>query len=118
MKKYLSIFLLIIILLIVVIPNSSYCSDIGLGDLNAYRGNDPGSTELEGIAGKIVSVVQAIGAVVSVVMLIVIGIRYMLGSVEERAEYKETLKPYIIGALLVFAITLVPQLIYQFAQNL
>ena len=29
----------------------------------------------------------------------------MMGSVEEKAEYKKTLKPYLIGAILVFGIT-------------
>ena len=35
----------------------------------------------------------------------VIGIKYIMGSVEDKAEYKKTLKPYVIGAVLVFGIT-------------
>ena len=46
-----------------------------------------------------------IGSIVSVAALILIGIKYILGSVEEKAEYKKTLKPYLIGAVMVFAIT-------------
>ena len=29
----------------------------------------------------------------------------MVGSVEERAEYKKAMMPYVIGAVMVFAIT-------------
>ena len=36
---------------------------------------------------------------------VTIGIKYILGSVEEKAEYKQTLKPYLIGAILVFGIS-------------
>ena len=42
----------------------------------------------------------------------------MLGSVEEKADYKQTLKPYIIGAFILFTGTTLPNLIYQFAQNI
>ena len=37
-------------------------------------------------------------------MLAVLGVKYMLGSVEEKAEYKKDLIPYFIGAVLLFAI--------------
>ena len=64
-----------------------------------------GATQLEKIGNRIIGVVQIIGSVSSVVALIVIGIKYVTGSVEEKAEYKQTLKPYLIGAVLLFGIT-------------
>ena len=69
-------------------------------------------------AGKnIVSILQAVGVVLSVVMLIVIGIKYMMGSAEEKAEYKKTLMPYIIGAALIFAASVFAQVAYDFFNN-
>ena len=64
-----------------------------------------GATRLESLANKIVGVIQVIGTIVSVIALIVIGIKYIMGSVEEKAEYKQTLKPYLIGAIMLFGIT-------------
>ncbi len=89
----------------------------GLGDLDKYKGDNIGSQKLQDKANVILGAIQAIGTVASVAMLIVIGIKYMLGSVEERAEYKKTLVPYLIGAFLLFTGSLVPQLIYRFMQN-
>ena len=37
----------------------------------------------------------------------------MLGSVEEKAEYKKTLMPYIIGATFVFAASAIAGTIYN-----
>ena len=91
--------------------------DISLGNLDEYGRVSTGSQKLQNMAEKILGVIQIIGIVVSVMMLIVIGIKYMLGSVEEKAEYKETLKPYLIGAFLVFSVTTIPQIIYKLAQN-
>ncbi len=64
-----------------------------------------GASKLEHFGNKIIGVVQIIGSVSSVIALILIGIKYIMGSVEEKAQYKETLKPYVIGAILLFGIT-------------
>ena len=55
---------------------------------------------------------------VSVLALVLIGIKYMTGSIEEKAEYKETMMYYIVGAILVFAISNISAMIYNFAQTL
>ena len=61
----------------------------------------------------IIGVVTTIGIIVSVVTLIVLGIKYMVGSLEERAEYKKTMIPYLIGAFFVFSISTVVTIIMQ-----
>ena len=88
-----------------------------LGDLDAYAGNPSGSQRINSIAGVIVGIIRTVGIILSVAILIVIGIKYMMGSVEEKADYKESLKPYIIGAFLLFTGSLVPQIIYTISQN-
>ena len=48
------------------------------------------------------NIVAIVGSGIAVIALIVLGIKYMMGSVEEKAEYKKTMMPYVIGALMVF----------------
>lgn len=84
-----------------------------------YKPTDTTATgKVEQMGKVIVGAINVIGIVVSVVSLIIIGIRYMLGSVDEKAEYKQTMGPYIIGAILVFATTTIVNMIYQFAITL
>ena len=97
--------------------SNSLGGDPSLGNLDDYGGSSGSSTRLENMTEQILGVIQAIGTSVAVIMLIVIGIKYMLGSIEERAEYKETLKPYLIGAFILFSGSTVPQIIYQIAKN-
>ena len=112
------ILITIIMLSTVIIPNYCYAEDsLGLGDLDDYEGTNPASTKLVNKANTILGYIRDIGIVLSVVILIIIGIKYMLGSTEEKANYKETLLPYIIGAFLVFTGSLIPQLIYDIMQN-
>ena len=61
---------------------------------------------------------QIIGTILSVTVLIVLGIKYMLGSVEERAEYKKSMMPYLIGAIMIFGITNIVALIAGISENL
>ena len=55
--------------------------------------------------GPIFGIITTIGTVVGVLILIIIGIKYMIGSVEEKAEYKKTMLPYLIGAIMLISIT-------------
>lgn len=61
--------------------------------------------KLKNIGNDIIGFLQLMGTILSVLVLAVIGIKYMIGSVNERAEYKKAMMPYIIGAIMVFAIT-------------
>ena len=76
-------------------------------DIGAYDKviTDQSSNKVMDMGNKIIGAIQLIGSIVSVLTLVVLGIKYMTGSVEERAEYKKTMMPYVVGAVMVFAIT-------------
>ena len=63
-------------------------------------------------------ILQTVGIVVAVVVLMVLGIKYMMGSAEEKAEYKKTMIPYVVGAILIFGATTIANMVYQFANGL
>ena len=71
--------------------------------------------KIEKAGNEIITVISTIGSVISVVVIIALGIKYMMGSVEEKAEYKKTLLPYIIGATLVFGASFIASVVYNFA---
>lgn len=91
--------------------------DLNLGDLDQYKGKGEDAPQFIEKVNVIVYVLEAVGVILSVIILIVIGIKYMLGSVEERADYKKTMIPYLIGAFMVFTVSLIPQIIFKFMEN-
>ena len=118
-KKYLTIFFAIILILIIAFSNVCYAEQLDLGDLNQYVQNP--NHEPTGFRSKvntIISVVQLVGSIMSVIILIIIGIRYMISSVEEKAEYKKTMMGYIIGCVLVFAIVNILKIVYDIATSI
>lgn len=80
------------------------------GVANAQTGDTSKLTE---IGGKIVNIIQVAGIIIAIVVILVIGIKYMTGSVEQKAEYKKTMIPYIVGALLLFAGTTIVKIVYN-----
>ena len=64
-----------------------------------------GADRLLDFGNIIIGILRTVGTIISVAVLAILGIKYMMGSVEEKATYKETMRPYLIGAVLVFGIT-------------
>lgn len=63
--------------------------------------------------GVILGSVRNISIVVSVIILMIIGVKYILGSAEEKANYKATILPYIIGCIMSVAGTTIVSFIYN-----
>ena len=85
-----------------------------LNNSNDFRPNAIGSEpELTKKAGVILGVINVFGIVASVLTLMILGIKYMMGSVEEKAEYKKTLGMYLLGAFLAISITTIPNILYN-----
>ena len=61
--------------------------------------------EIVNIASTIIAVIRTVGVVVTVVALLVMGIKYMTGSIEEKADYKKSMIPYLIGVFIFFALS-------------
>lgn len=80
-----------------------------LENIGLYKPSDMDvdtANKIEGKTGIILTTITDIGMVVAVLILAILGIKYMLGSAEEKAEYKKDLIPYLIGAALLFGITM------------
>lgn len=68
---------------------------------------------VENVGNLILGIIQVVGTFVAVAILMILGIKYMLGSVEQRASYKKSMLPYIIGAILLFGGVNITTAIYE-----
>lgn len=113
--KYLKVIVIFLVACIIPINACVMAADVGLGDLSNYAKEQGTSEKFTEMVGTILGVVQTVGSVISVICLIVLGIKYMMGSVEEKANYKKTLVPYVLGAIMVLGISNIINIIYQIA---
>lgn len=106
---------LVAIMMVCTLSTTLYATNtLTPGDIKAIgTGADD---QIQAIGGKVLSAVTTVGIVLSVVVLAVLGVKYMMGSVEEKAEYKKSMMPYLIGAVLIFGASVIATAVYNVAQ--
>lgn len=119
MSKKIKVFttILMIIMILATLSNIVF----GAGIISSLGGDQTGtvsnSQNVTNIGKQIIGVVQIIGIIAAIVVLLVLGIKYMMGSAQEKAEYKKTMIPYVIGALLIFAASTLVNILYSVFSN-
>lgn len=87
-------------------------------DPSSLTGGTANTEKITNVGNQIITIISVVGSVAAVIVLVILGLKYMMGSAEEKAEYKKTLLPYVIGALLVFAASAIAGMVYQFSANI
>lgn len=122
MKKQVKVLttIIMVIMVIATLSNVVFGADVNniLDQINNNKGTTTGTDEITGIGAKIIDILQVVGIVVGIVVLLVIGIKYIMGSAEEKAEYKKVMIPYIVGAILIAAAPTIVKLIFNAANGL
>ena len=70
------------------------------------------------LGGTIITIFQLVGVGVAVMMLIVLAMKYMLAAPGDKADIKKHAVVYIVGAVILFAVSGILEIIEQFAGNL
>ncbi len=108
--------LLVIMMLLFTVSTVVNASDIGsvLDQMEEGKG-EVGDTAngVAKIGGQIASILTTVGMVVAVLVLLVLGIKYMMGSASEKAEYKKTMIPYVVGAVLILGASAIVRIIFS-----
>ena len=117
LSKVISIVL--IVMMLVAIGTNVFATVTGATNPSQLTGKAvSGTDKITSIGNQIITILTIVGTVASVIVLIVLGLKYMMGSAEEKAEYKKTMMPYVIGAALVFAASAIAGILYSFLSNI
>ena len=77
-----------------------------------------GEDEISKRANAIVTAIRNIGLILAVIALMVIGFKEITASIEEKTIIKQALPGYLIGVIMVVAITSLPSFIYTLTKEL
>ena len=67
---------------------------------------------------KLFGFLRNVAAIVAILTIATIGVKYIYASAEQKAEYKATLVPWLIGAVLVVMVTGLLGIIQSLAQKI
>lgn len=115
------IFRIVFITLVLgIIFSIGYSSEATFNPGKYYPGtvSKPEAEAVFTIGEKAFGVLKNLATVIAVVTIGIIGLRYMFGSVDQKAEYKSTMMPWFIGAIMVVMITTIIDIIQRFASKI
>ena len=117
-NKLVIIAIVFLILILFAIPTYSIATGNPIDNPGNYKPGGISSTDkIVNRVNPILGTITVIGIVISAITLTVLGIKYMIGSVEEKAEYKKSMIPYIIGVVLLLAASTAVGLIAKLTQD-
>lgn len=104
--------LAIALVLVAVLSQTILATDYS-GTISGLEGGNPATTnEITGKARDLLATIRNISAIIAVFVIVFLGIKYMMGSVEEKAGYKKSFIPLIVGAILVVAATTIATFLF------
>lgn len=114
MKKTMKVLtVLLIAILMITFASNVLAAEIDPSKLEPTYGD---SEALTTKAGQIMGMIRNVAIIASVIIIMVLGVKYMLGSVEEKADYKKSFMPLIIGIILVVSATTIASFIFNMAK--
>ncbi len=117
LTKILSI-VMIITMLVMAISPVLFATDGGQidpGNINPVYGSS--GDKISNIGAKVLGILTNIGIVLSVVIIAGLGIKYIVGSAEEKAEYKKSFVPLLVGMILLFGASAIAKFIVSIASS-
>ena len=106
--------LLMIAMIICTISTTCFAGTVDNFVIN--DGNTQITANMNAKVGDTIKTLRNIAAILAVIVIIVLGIKYMIGSVEEKAEYKKAFIPLIVGIVIVVGAFQIADFIWGFAK--
>lgn len=94
-----------------VLEDTDYYANVGNIDSSS-------AVKMEEKISTIVTVITNVGIILSVLMSAIVGIKYMLGSIEEKVDFKKDIIPYFVGAVLLFGVCTVVKILQSIGNNI
>lgn len=109
---------LIVITLIMIFSQNVFALDFDIS--TEFKGTGDRSQAKDNISrliGAIINITQVIGAGLAILMLIILGIKWISSSPSGKAEISKDSKYYILGAIFIFAAVGLLQIVKRFTKG-
>lgn len=124
MKNKMKLISMVVVIMIMIFTLLSVVyevkADFNPGDIINNVGREANTasvdtTSLNSKAGKILAYIRNIAVIAGVIIITILGVKYMTGSLEEKAEYKKSFIPLIVGIIVIMAATAIATTIFSIA---
>lgn len=111
MKKHIIMTLYLVIVLFIMLASVNFVNASDINDI--YNVLKPNSNPLAGVASLVLGVIKWVGVVILIGAIIIKGMKYVTVSPEGKAEIKKDLIMLTVGALILFTVTSLLDIIFD-----
>lgn len=105
----------------VYVNASDYGSKM-IGELNEVEKGETtessATKSVNNIVSSVITIARIVGVTVAIVMLLVVAMKYMSAAPGEKADIKKSAVVYVVGAIVLFAVTGILGIINSFSSNI
>ena len=117
MKKITKILTMVLLIAMIVLSVSEvFATGVTSGIISNIESSAKGNVEMGTLpqtVGKVIAYIRNASILIGVVIIIILGIKYMLGSVEEKAGYQKSFVPLVVGIIVVMAATSIASFLFS-----
>ena len=124
LKKVL-IIIFISICIICLVPEHAFAEEDSapniagiISGMNGVQNVNTEGSRIKNVINAVIKLIQVAGTGISLVMVTMLGIKYMLASANEKADIKKMATPMVIGCILLFAAVNLVAVIASFGDEL
>ena len=108
--KIVSIMMMTIMMIMVATPVFA----VGTSVIDQVKPTTPtNTTNILNLVNRILGFLQWAAIIGGVIIITILGIKYMMGSLEEKAEYKKSMIPLVVGVIVVMGATSIAKLLFS-----
>jgi type IV secretory pathway VirB2 component (pilin) len=117
MKKSMKILAILAIMMICmgVVANNVFAASNILTQIESATNSADVSAATDKVmpkVGQVIKMIRNFAVIAGVIIIIILGLKYMMGSVEEKSGYQKTFVPLIVGIILVMAATTIASFLF------
>lgn len=120
-KNFLILFIAIFLILNVFINLSCVAVDADISQvisgMKDVKKGTSSTGKIGGVINNVIFLIQVAGTGIALIVITMLGIKYIIASVEEKAEIKKQAVPILIGCILLFGAVNIISAISSFTQS-
>lgn len=111
--KIVSILMMAMMMIMVATPVFANSIDFDTATQNLTAQNPQNTGKISELASKILGFLQWAAIIGGVLIITILGLKYMMGSLEEKAEYKKSMIPLVVGIIVVMGATTIANILFK-----
>jgi len=112
MKSIKIVSILMIAMMLIMTATPVFATGIKANEITANYSNVDMSSGKD-LAGKVLAFIRNVAVIGGVIIIAILGVKYMMGSLEEKADYKKSFVPLIIGIVVVMSATTIASMLFN-----